>query len=607
MNRWLGLSFACCSGAVLSWAAPATADPALAASVQASEPAALGQGSEHDGYSALERSVIQQKLSERGLVAEPAPEGKLIEEIQIISLDVFDERDPMPDFVNVLHATTGEPVIRRELLFREGEAYRASFVHETARNLRLLQQLSIVLLVPVQGSRPNRVRVLVITKDVWSLRLNWALDFSSSGGITSLVLNPSEENLFGTHAVVGAMFIMDPAVYSVGFSLGHRRLLGSHQQISLAANLINNRDSGASEGSFGEFRYGQPLYSLDTRWSWGTSILWRTDIARRFVGADVAVRAGIPVEYNRDRLYGGYELVRSFGRRFKYDLSLGFEADRGVYSTRDVSAYTPAQVQRFIATELPLSDQRIGPFVQLHAHRTDYRALLEVETLGLQEDFRRGHDLLLRMYSGIGALGSTRDLVGSQASLSYTQPLGDGFVRPVLSSTIESATLNRDDALFQAALRIVSPRLGFARLMIDGVFFDRYHNYLNRRYALGGDNRLRGYVPGAFTGANLIAVNTELRSTSLDILSAQVGAAAFYDVGDASDHVDNFRLKQSVGLGLRVLFPEFDRIVMRVDWGFPLAPTPDNPRPLPGGFFLSFGQAFGMPGVPVPSVLTEKL
>jgi hemolysin activation/secretion protein len=140
--------------------------------------------------------------------------------------------------------------------------------------------------------------------------------------------------------------------------------------------------------------------------------------------------------------------------------------------------------------------------------------------------------------------------------------------------------------------------------MIDAEFFDRYYNYLNRHYVLGGDSRLRGYAPGAFQGSKVIAVNTELRTTSVDILSAQVGGAAFYDVGDAKNHLENLRIKQSVGLGLRVLFPEFDRIVMRADWGFPL--TPGYPT-FPGAFFLSFGQAFSMPGVPVPSVLTETL
>jgi hypothetical protein len=92
------------------------------------------------GYSTLERSVIEQKLSERSLSLEPAPEGKRIEEIQIVPLDVFDERDPMPDFVNVFHATTREHVIRRELLFEEGMPYRAALVDESARNLRTLIQ-----------------------------------------------------------------------------------------------------------------------------------------------------------------------------------------------------------------------------------------------------------------------------------------------------------------------------------------------------------------------------------------------------------------------------------------------------------------------------------
>jgi hypothetical protein len=252
--------------------------------------------------------------------------------------------------------------------------------------------------------------------------------------------------------------------------------------------------------------------------------------------------------------------------------------------------------------------------VQLHTHRTDYRSLLEVEALGLQEDYRRGHDVLLRLYAGSRALGSTRDLIGSQASLSYTLPIADGFIRPVVSSTIEYASQNRSDALVQAALRFVSPRLGFGRLIIDGLFADRYRNYSNRYYALGAENRLRGYVK-PITGTSQISVNTELRSTSVDILSAQVGAAAFYDVGNAWYPNEPFLLKQSVGVGLRVLFPQFDRIVMRADWGFPLTVAQkgnrlDNDLPVstfPGTFFFSFGQAFNMPGVPVPSVLTEKL
>jgi hypothetical protein len=557
------------------------------------------------GYSALEQSVVSQKLSERGLELDPQPEGKRIEAIDIVALDVFDERDPIPDFVNVLHTTTREQVIRRELLLEAGEPYSSAAAHETARNLRDLPQLSIVLVVPTRGTTPDSVRVLVITKDVWSLRLNWALQ-SSNAHINSLALNPSEENLFGTHAVVGALFLLDPATYSLGLSLSHRRLLGSHELAVVSANFVRNRATGAAEGSFGEFRYGQPLYSLDTQWSWGTSILWRKDIARHFVGVRVGTfqNTGIPLVYDRDALYGGYELVRSFGHRFKYDLSFGVEAVRSVARARDLSAYAPAAVARFIANWLPVSEQRISPFAQVHVHRTDFNSRIELETLGLQEDFRRGHDLLLRAYAASSAVSSTRDLVGTLTELSYTFPIGDCLLRPLAAARIETASKGRDDALLEGRLRFVSPRFGFGRLILDGQLEDRFRNYLHRQFSVGGDNRLRGYATGELVGVNLLAATAELRTTSIDLFSAQVGAAAFYDAADAPQDFRHVYIRQGAGVGLRVLFPEFDRIVFRADWGFPLSP---GYQAFPGAFFLSFKQAFEMPGVVAPSVLTETL
>ena len=48
----------------------------------------------------------------------------------------------------------------------------------------------------------------------------------------------------------------------------------------------------------------------------------------------------------------------------------------------------------------------------------------------------------------------------------------------------------------------------------------------------------------------------------------------------------------------------FDRIVFRADWGVPLSP---GYRTFPGAFFVSFAQAFAMPQVVAPSVLTETL
>ena len=60
-------------------------------------------------------------------------EGKRIERIDIVVLDVFDEHDPVPDFVNVFHTMSRKSVIERELLFRAGQRYVGARVDESAR------------------------------------------------------------------------------------------------------------------------------------------------------------------------------------------------------------------------------------------------------------------------------------------------------------------------------------------------------------------------------------------------------------------------------------------------------------------------------------------
>jgi hemolysin activation/secretion protein len=136
----------------------------------------------------------------------------------------------------------------------------------------------------------------------------------------------------------------------------------------------------------------------------------------------------------------------------------------------------------------------------------------------------------------------------------------------------------------------------------DGVVVNHYQNYLNERLVIGGDTRLRGYPPAAFIGKDAIAQNLEYRTRPAQIWSVQIGGAVFYDVGDAFDGFSDLRLKQSTGLGFRAVFPQAERIVFRADWGFPIE---QGRLVTPGSLFVTFGQAFGMPNLPSPSLETE--
>jgi hypothetical protein len=141
-------------------------------------------------------------------------------------------------------------------------------------------------------------------------------------------------------------------------------------------------------------------------------------------------------------------------------------------------------------------------------------------------------------------------------------------------------------------------------LVADSALTSTYRNYLNRKLVLGGDSRPRGYVSASFRGGSGFAASLELRTFGVNVLSARVGAVAFYDVGGTGDSVKDGALHHSVGAGLRVLFPQVNRQCFRVDWAAPLTAgsgrIPD--RALPGGVYFTFGQAFDMPGARLPTI-----
>ncbi len=545
---------------------------------------------------------------------DPSPAGKVVEAVDVVTLDVIEPRDPAPALLNWFHATSRPKIIQQDLLLRVGDRYDAVLVEETERNLRALRQLSVVLIVPTRGSAQDRVRLLVITKDVWSLRVNWDPVFVNTS-LQSLYLQPSEENFLGRHKTLNGNILLGRATYSLGLGFIDPRIAGTRLQAAATANVIVNCRSGNVEGSDGSFSYGKPLYSTRTKWSWVTAAAWAEGIVRpagtlgrsicsddRAVPLDFAatrVKDDVPYQYREDVLAGQLSAVRSFGAIFKNDISFGLETDRRAYTPPDL-ANRPQVVRDQFQALMPVSDTRISPFVQLHAYHNKFLRVLDLETLGLQEDYQLGHDVWLRAYPALRAVGSTRNLVGIYGGLGYTLPLADGMARAYATSSIQLSRTAQTDAEFQTGARLVTPKLPFGRVVLDGFVLDRFENYLNPTQALGGTTRLRGYRTQAFVGPNVMVGNAELRSRPIEILHVYVGAVAFYDVGDAFRTFSTMKLRQGVGGGLRFAFPQIQRSVFRVDLGFPLDPNdPDAETSV----VAQFEQAFDVPQLLSPGLV----
>ena len=551
-------------------------------------------------YSPYEQSSINDAAAQLDTRSDPRPEGKIVEGIDVVTLDVIEPRDPVPSALNWFHVTTRHYVIEREVLLAVGEKYQRALCDETARNLRGIPQLSLVICAATQGSSPDRVRVLIITKDVWSLRMGWDVSFVG-GGLESLQAVPTESNLAGSHQIIQAAFVYQPESRTVGLGYRIPRLDGRRLALSADFSLSWNR-YGDLEGSAGSLGVGKSLYSARTEWAWAIGTTWSDGIARLYRNGKLATdENGVLWAYRSRRVAEGANITRSFGWATKHDFTAGIEMNLREYRPPVQPGADPRAIAAFTAQSLPTGENRVGPFVQYRGYTSNFSRVLDFETLGLQEDFRLGHDVWLRVYPVTEALGSSRTFVGTYAAFQYTVPMGDGLARISVDSTMEGDRSTLSDAAIAADLRLVTPRLGFGRLVFDAGALNRYQNYLNRQSFLGGDGRLRGYPSNSFRGKDLIAYNLEFRTRPVEIFACQLGGAAFLDVGDAANGFDRFRMRQSAGFGIRILFPQLDRIVFRSDIGFPLGDR-TNPDPPPGRFApftiaIAFEQAFSVPGV----------
>ena len=558
-------------------------------------------------FSPYEHRAIADALAALHTTADDAPDGKTLEGIDIVSLEVLDHNDPVPALaarvVNTIHVTTKRYVVDREILLRVGQPYKSVTVEESVRNLRALPQLSLVVGIATRGSDRDHVRLLVITKDVWSLRLNWDLQLSSSG-LEDLVIQPSEENFLGTHQVGSLYFERDPATFTFGAGYHAPRVVGTRNVIDASADVIVNHDTGVFEGSYGQLLAYQPLFSARTPWAWDSLVAWDQQIARRFIGIyEAAYQAGpaanelVPWEYHV-RTYNAQEsITRSFGWDSKHDISLGGYVDVLQYQTTALqSAANPQAVSTFFSDYVPRSDNRVAPFAQYHGYETRFIRVLDFQTLGLQEDYRLGREIYVRVSPVTKAFGSSRDFIDVYASAAYTIAIGDGLVRGTIESLTDAQPNGLSDAAIDGGFQLVSPSFRIGRMVYDVHALSRYRNYMNAQFFLGGDTQLRGYPSNFFVGKDTVTSNLEFRSTPIEIAhAAEFGGALFYDVGDAFNGWSNLRPAQSAGFGLRTLFPQLDRLVFRADVGFPLGESARLPRVAPWSFFIAFGQAFGIP------------
>ena len=618
--RWL--SIVCCT--LLAGGGLARADsPSARAERQEAERRCAARDSQCDWLatlSSLERASVARALAARGYTVEPSPWGKVIGRVHIYNEDVFAEKSRFLQFFNLFHVTTRDGAIRDELVIGEGEVWDQERVEETARRLRDPLWSSVIAAVPVASAEPGKVDLLVVTRDIWSLRLNTQYVFQE-GKLTNLSISLSENNFLGTRSVLAAAVTMDQGTIAAGPLFIDKNLFGQHVELRARVDAVVNRDAllqrsdWEREGSQSTIAVSRNLWSLASKWGAGATFTHRYAIDRSFVGTSLRpVRCpldGSPCQRtgfdpalvpDEEKLPHVYEMrrwgvstyaVRQWGgRTLKHQLSLGHSVDSQRPRLLDAFPGTAAQRAPFEAAVLPRSEVTSVPVVSYGLFTPRYRSLRNVSTFDLAEDVRFGPDLDVSYGVGLEVLGSDRNFQRGGATAGYTLPwCRDGFARAAAGANTRRQDGRWIDNTASATLRVVSPTYAYARLVGLVTVATRWNDESNRFFSIGSDDGLRGFSINEFSGQRLARGNFELRSIPHPVWVFRVGGVLFYDVGGSDDTFRRMALHHNVGLGFRALIPQTSRELFRFDLAFPL----DNgtrTRRFDPAFIAGFESAF---------------
>lgn len=522
---------------------------------------------------------------------EPAGEcpGGRISTVFVDNHAVFDPTDSRLDprfswayhLANRLHVPTREAVIRREILFTEGDCYSPEVLLDSERVLR---NTSFIASADIYGIRQpdGTYHVIVDTDDEWSTRIAPRVD-SHGGGLRGLELR--DDNLLGTGQQVSAYFGQHLGEQTYGASYRTLQLLGTQMDADLAAGRTSNGYAVLEalaypfRGETGRWAFRQRFEHEDRYFEY--MVQTGTPDAGRMV------RVLFP-ERRRSADVGGVFRLGQRGNLTLFGMALAGEwirypgvsrlADAADSTMHRVPPLTPAQAGFDSVASVRavfLAGQRNVYFVRrtaLDAVRgtEDVRLGVEAE-LGIGRSLERvSTDNDLALDFGLFLAGELPGGVVSggrvmlEGKRDYGAPVGKWEWRNVFGQLDAWTYWRRSQESRHTVVATLTAAGG-------------WRTTVPFQLTLGSRAGLRGYPRNAVSGARRAVVSLEDRyylgwpyPQLFDL-----GTAAFVDVGRSWAGGDIFArgapYRASVGVGLRAAFPPGSRRTYRLDVAAPLA------------------------------------
>jgi hypothetical protein len=495
-------------------------------------------------------------LSTTGAAAEqPLHVGRIIIDAVPVYSDAEAGRGRFYGLLNLLHVQTRAALLRRFLLFREGDLFDPVLLVETERNLRLFDFLESVS-VTASAPHDDVVDISVVTHDGLTSVPN--ADFSNEGSIATYSADVTQLDLFGSGVSVNVQSEHGVERNVASIEMLHPAIFGPHWRLD---TLYSKNSDGDEE----RVAVDRPMDSYTAPWSAGVVADHLLRNERIFVEGSVAARFG----HEHRELAAFRSLV------LQSDPTRSSSVIGGIDFSDDAFAPLPDRAHHLIPTA------RHFRFFEGGYDWTgfQYRKLNYVDRDLREQDFNlgrfvslraavsppwQGHPLTVRVRAAAGAgyAFSDRSFVIGQLSASTRAPRDRNTI-----ISFDGRSVIRVDMHFPQAF-VVRARMNLG-WQLDG----------DVQFLADGQDGLRAYPDFAFEGSRRIILNAEHRIfLGRELLQLfGPGAAVFVDGGEAAS--GPFRgMKSDAGAGLRIGIARLNAALIRIDWAYAFNSSPHSRR-----------------------------
>ena len=501
----------------------------------------------------------------------------VIRKITIVIKEIFSKtKSPIKQFINKMHISTRESVIKKQLLYKEGDILDKDIIEESERNLRKFRIFFVEETKIIKVKNQNKVDIIVEVQDVWSIYFDIKAD--AAGGVFTYNFKLGDRNFLGRNNSLEVNLERNSFLNIWRQMFYEPMVFGSRFTFFGGFNLSYMHD-GKKVGEGLDFRLIYPFFSRKSEWGFIFETKYSDNFTYDNIGSQFkqyevvvgSITNSFPKRYNKEFYSTTIGIIRSYGYKIKNYYAFKFKHE---YKNHSLYDDIPAEFRDdFVRYVLPENSDR--KLFLLGFSMNNYKYIKKRSVYNKKRIIDYALGLYISGFMGISKKwwDSYQDFYYLEMEASYSFSFLDDHIFKIgsaFSSDLFFPGLRNAELSFYFWYIIRNLPIGQIYIKAEATLGQDLE--IDKKYELGGGNGLRGYQTNKFEGDRRIFFNAEYHFARINIDMLRIGFVIFFDLGSAWYNKDRSIMDASfypsVGIGFRFSLPELFPNMLSFDIGY---------------------------------------